>query len=326
MWKILSYLKKHLVVFIPVFMLGGLAVGLKSDVGLFKGLILPITVLMVLPMMVALPFRNLFSNCSGKLLISVLLVNFFILPGVGYSLGKLFLADPVGRLGLLIVAVIPTSGMTISWTAFAGGDKSAAVRLSLVSLLIAALLLPLYISLFLGSSIPVDSGKIFSQVVYILLIPLFVGFLLQKVVLRSKGDEYFQEKVKSRLPLISTAALLLIIFIATALKAKAIVSKPGDLLKLLPPILIFYTLTFFISTFIAKIWLPKTDGVALVYSTGLRNLSLALAIALTAFGKAGYGAAILITVAYLVQIQGAAWYHRFVVSGKIHPGKGTLSQ
>lgn len=320
MWKTLAYLKKKLIVFIPLFMLAGLAVGSFIDVKSLKVFILPVTVMMVLPMMAALPYRSLFSSCSLKLLFLVLGVNFLILPLTGFLAGKIFLPDPFARLGLLLAAVIPTGGMTISWTAFAGGNKNAAVRLSLVSLLLSALLLPFYTSLFMGKAVPVVFSKVIVQIGVVLLLPLVVGFLFQKYMVRKRGDGHFQEKVKPRLPLVSSAALLSIIFLATALKARAVTSAPLEIVRMVPPVLFFYLTAFFLSTVLARLFLTRENGIALVYTTGLRNLSLALAVALTAFGKAGFGAAILITLAYLVQIQGAAFYHRLVIKGKVHPG------
>lgn len=42
--------------------------------------------------------------------------------------------------------------------------------------------------------------------------------------------------------------------------------------------------------------------------TFMRNLSIALALSMTAFGEAGAQAALLIALAYIIQVQSAAWY------------------
>ncbi|MBE9067655.1 arsenic resistance protein, partial [Leptolyngbya cf. ectocarpi LEGE 11479] len=48
------------------------------------------------------------------------------------------------------------------------------------------------------------------------------------------------------------------------------------------------------------------------YGTVMRNLSIALAIAMTAFGKEqGAEIALIIAMAYIIQVQAAAWYVRF---------------
>ncbi len=40
----------------------------------------------------------------------------------------------------------------------------------------------------------------------------------------------------------------------------------------------------------------------------MRNLSIALAIAMTVFGKQGAEIALIISMGYIIQVQSAAWY------------------
>ncbi|MCB2194104.1 MAG: arsenic resistance protein, partial [Deltaproteobacteria bacterium] len=60
--------------------------------------------------------------------------------------------------------------------------------------------------------------------------------------------------------------------------------------------------------------LPRGEAIALVYGTVMRNLSIALALAMGAFGPQGSEAALVIAVAYIIQVQSAAWYVRFTES------------
>ena len=43
----------------------------------------------------------------------------------------------------------------------------------------------------------------------------------------------------------------------------------------------------------------------------MRNLSIALAFAINAFGTSGTDAALVIALAYIIQFQSAAWYVKF---------------
>lgn len=56
----------------------------------------------------------------------------------------------------------------------------------------------------------------------------------------------------------------------------------------------------------------------------MRNLSIALAVAMNAFGAAGAEAALVIAMAYIVQVQSAAWYVRVTdrVFGRPAPRTG----
>ena len=62
---------------------------------------------------------------------------------------------------------------------------------------------------------------------------------------------------------------------------------------------------------VGKLLFSRGDAIALVYGTVMRNLSIALAIAINTFGEAGTNAALVIALAYIIQVQSAAWYVRF---------------
>jgi ACR3 family arsenite efflux pump ArsB len=74
---------------------------------------------------------------------------------------------------------------------------------------------------------------------------------------------------------------------AMALKAKGIMVHPLILFKILLPLVLFYLINVIISIFIGKIFFKRGNAIALLYGTVMRNLSIALAIAMTAFGKEG---------------------------------------
>ena len=86
---------------------------------------------------------------------------------------------------------------------------------------------------------------------------------------------------------------------------------PELLLSIFTPIIIIYALNFALSTLVGKRLLPRGDAIALVYGTVMRNLSIALALAINAFGTQGAGAALVIAMAYMIQVQSAAWYVKF---------------
>jgi predicted Na+-dependent transporter len=83
---------------------------------------------------------------------------------------------------------------------------------------------------------------------------------------------------------------------------------PGLLLGIFIPLLILYVANFALSTLVGKLFFARGDAIALVYGTVMRNLSIALAIAINSFGEAGANAALVIALAYIIQVQSAAWY------------------
>jgi nucleotide-binding universal stress UspA family protein len=107
-----------------------------------------------------------------------------------------------------------------------------------------------------------------------------------------------------------------------ALKAKGIIAHPGDIVSILLPLAVFYILSYGVLSIIGKVLFTREDAVAMVFGVVMRDLSIALAIAMTAFGQEGLTIALLIALAYVIQIQSAAWYVRMVdwVFGKTTTG------
>ena len=70
-----------------------------------------------------------------------------------------------------------------------------------------------------------------------------------------------------------------------ALKAEDIIADPVLLLSFLVPLAILYLGNFLLSTVVGKVMFDRGDAIALVYSTVMRNLSIALAMALTVFWR-----------------------------------------
>ena len=137
--------------------------------------------------------------------------------------------------------------------------------------------------------------------------------------MRKHGVEGFQKNYAPKFPPFSSLGVLGIVFVAMALKGPDLLESPSLILRLFIPLVLLYAVNYVISTFIAKKRLNRGDGIALVYGTVMRNLSIALALSMTAFGEAGAQAALLIALAYIIQVQSAAWYVKF--SEKLFPMK-----
>jgi len=309
MWVILTKLNKKLVLAIPLMMLAGFAFGATVEAGFLKALIIPFTFLMVYPMMVTLKVKKVLEVGDGKAQMLTQLINFTIIPFIAFGLGKLFFTNqPYMALGLLLAALVPTSGMTISWTGFARGNLEAAVKMTVVGLILGSLATPFYVQWLLGAHVAVDTAAVMKQIAFIVFLPMLAGFVTQQVLVKKYSQKVFQETWAPRFPGLSTIGVLGIVFIAIAVKARAIMVAPEALLMILVPLALLYGINYLLSTITGKLFLKRGDAIALVYGTVMRNLSIALAVAMNAFGTAGSDAALVIALAYIIQVQSAAWY------------------
>jgi len=107
MLNLLKHIQRNLVWLIPIMMLAGFLTGITIDSSMLKQLIIPLTFQFVTQ-----------------------LLNFTVIPLIAFGLGKVAFPDsPYITLGLLLASLLPTSGMTISWTGMARGNVPAAIKL-----------------------------------------------------------------------------------------------------------------------------------------------------------------------------------------------------
>ncbi|WP_422487307.1 arsenic resistance protein [Gudongella sp. DL1XJH-153] len=313
MFKILAHIKKKLVIYLPVTMILAIIFGYFMDPTPFKALVPAVVFFMVYPMMITLRYSELFSKGNTKLHLVAQGINFVIFPLMGFLIGRIFFPGNTHiMMGLLLMALLPTSGMTISWTGFAKGNVSAAIKMMVVGLILGSVLMPFYLNVFMGETAGIPFMKIINEIVKVVFIPMALGFTTQKILLKKFGKDRFQNEFKTKIPLIATAALIGIVFISTAMRAKVIVADPAMLVKIFLVLSASYAVAFLVVTIIARSMFEREDGIALIYGTVMRNLSIALAIALSIFSTSGPEVALIVAVGFVVQIQGAALYLKLV--------------
>lgn len=316
MWSLLARINKNLVVAIPFMMAAGYLFGVISGPAVLAGLtslIVPFTLLMVYPMMVTLNINALRDGIKNvRLQCAAQFINFAIVPFVAYGLGVLFFREqPYLALGLLLASLLPTSGMTISWTGFAKGNLAAAVSMTVIGLTLGSLVTPFYVQGLMGARVEVDLLLVARQILFIVFLPMALGFVTRQIFLKKYGPQEFRKTWAPRFPSLSTVGVLGIVFVAIALKARGISEDPAVLGGILLPLCIIYAFNFALSTVVGRIFFARGDAVALVYGTVMRNLSIALAIAINTFGSRGADAALVIALSYIIQVQSAAWYVKF---------------
>ncbi len=316
--KYLKYIQKNLVYVIPVAMvLGLIGGGYLFNAKPLKQLIIPITFFMVYPMMATLNVKSIFKVEDVKLQVVTQIINFIFVPIVVFSIGKIFFtgADEkfgLWAVGLFLIGVLPASGMTISWTGFAKGNKEAATKMLVFGLLIGAVAAPVYTKVFMGTTVDVDMLHMFKQICIFVFVPLIAGILTQNYLVKKHGKKAWMEVYKPKFPPFSALGVTMIAFTAMSLKAKNIIANPGDIVAILIPLIVFYVLSYVLLSIIGKMFFKREDAIAMVFGVVMRDLSIALAIAMTAFKEQGMTIALLIALAYVIQIQSAAWYIKLV--------------
>ncbi len=305
-----KFITNNLIYLILASIILGLIYGMYLPTDSFKLFIYPVLFFMIYPMMINLNILNLGSGFKNfKPIAFSLLINYTISPLIAIVLANTFFNGSIEMaIGIYLISILPTSGMTVAWTGLAKGNIMTALIMVSFNLLLSILLLPIYMNLILGSSVAVDTLEIVKELVKIVVIPMVLGDLTRRFILKKWGQEIFNKKIKPNLSGFSSTGVVLLVFFAIALKSKNIITNLDEAIIGIFVMALYYITILLISHFIGKKFLSYGDAVALVYSTAARDLTIALGIAIVLFSDS----VLLIAVAYIVQVPLSAMYLRYL--------------
>jgi ACR3 family arsenite efflux pump ArsB len=312
-WKILDSLKRHILIVIPFVTLIGLIAGNYTDLSALQSLILPLTLLIIFPIMIGLDLGKLMSTDDLKPQTLAVILNFVLIPIIGVVLIFLFLKDNLEMsLGLFLIAVLPTSGgMTITWTGIAKGNVNLAIKLTIMGLLLGIILAPFYINFIFQESFSISLFVALEQIFFVLLVPLILGAIIRAYLRNKLGQGHFNATLKPKLSIVSHLFLYCLVFVSISLKASKLLSKPLLVLEIGIPLLLFYLTTFISGTICGKVFLRQENAIALIYGTAMRSLSIVLVISSLILKDYLGEIALLVSLAFIAQILLASVYLRF---------------
>lgn len=265
----------------------GLLLGSTTSFGEFSvGLIEPF--LMVLLFFVFLSvygqkFKTAFRNLSFTLTATA--VNFLWTPIFTLGLGWLFFADSLDlQMGLMMLMVTPCTDWYLVFTKLAGGNVELGASILPLNLLLQILLLPVYLLLFFGSSVNLDTTAMLMDITYVLVIPLVAAILLRLLASHLAALERLTDELLAQGDNLQLLFLCLAVIAMFASESQEVAEHPLLLLRILLPLVIFFAVNFLLVRLIGrKSQLPAEDITALNFTTLARNSPLSLAIAAAAF-------------------------------------------
>jgi ACR3 family arsenite transporter len=116
-------------------------------------------------------------------------------------------------------------------------------------------------------------------------IPFLLAVVSRFILIKVKGENWFENKYLPFISPITLIALLFTIIVMFSLKGAMIVSIPMDVLKIALPLVIFFGIMFLLMFFVAKFsGANYADNAALSFTASGNNFELAIAVSIGVFG------------------------------------------
>lgn len=272
---------------------------------------IPITLfIMLYPMMMSIEVEQLGQAAKKRKAMSFsLLLNFIISPLLGFIIATFFLGHtPSFAVALILLAATPCAGMVVGWTGMAKGNTPLALLIVAFSLVLSIVTIPLTMRILAGTIVIVDTLYLFRGTFLVILIPLVLGDITRRLIIRWSGQTGFL-RIKPYLPSVSLLGMFLILFISLALGAEKILANWQSIFQIFLAIIIFYIAQFLISIYLVRhAGLDNADGIALIYSVVGKNVALAVGLASQFFSPLTVA---MLAINPLIQAPLMAWFLRW---------------
>jgi ACR3 family arsenite transporter len=279
---------------------------------------IPIAILiwaMIYPMMLQVDFSSIKNvGKTPKGLVLTLVVNWLIKPFTMAFFAWIFFTkiyaafitpEMAGEYiaGAILLGAAPCTAMVFVWSYLTDGDPNyTLVQVSVNDLIILVAFVPI-VGLLLGiTDISIPYETLAASIVIFVVIPLIAGYITNRILIRSHGEEWFKKVFLPKLKPVSILALLLTLLLLFAFQGINILNNPLIILFIAIPLTLQTYFIFFITWFAGrKLKLPHAicSPSAMIGASNFFELAVAVAIAL--FGLQS-PAALVTVVGVLVEV------------------------
>lgn len=193
---------------------------------------------------------------APKPILLTLFSNWIIAPLVTAFLAYYFLE---GKDQLIIALILlgssPCTAIVIVWGSMAKGNQEQNVIItSINTITIMFLYAPVVVLLTGIQGIMIDRYELFLSVLVFIGLPMLAGFVSKKLLVKSKGNEWFENIYKAFVGKIAMLALLITLVVLFALNGKVLIENPQEMLLVSIPLLIGFAIVVGFNVLMTKLF------------------------------------------------------------------------
>ncbi len=266
-------------------------------------LLWPVLGLLLFATFTQVPLLHLSSAFRDMRFMSAVLIgNFVIIPILVAGLVWFLPTEPVLRLGVVMVLLMPCTDWYITFTHLSGGDTGRAIAVTPFNLLIQIALLPAYLWAFMGDSFHeiLAAGPVAMVFVTLILLPLLAAWVVERWAARSGA----RLRIIENMGWLPVPLLALVVFLIAASQAQTVFGSLPLLMAATPVFVCFLIASVGLGLLVGRavgMNIEQARALTLSYATRNSFVMLPLALALPPDWR---GATVVIVHQSLIELLG----------------------
>jgi len=321
----LGFFEEHLTLWVIACIILGVALGsllpeFSSYIGKiqYANVSIPIAIclfFMIYPIMVQIDFAKVIeAGKTPKPIALTLIVNWGIKPFTMAFFAWFFMSRVWSSFipeqlasqyiaGMILLGVAPCTAMVLVWSYLSRGNMGhTLVMVAVNSLVMLVLFAPLACLLLGVANIPIPWKTIAFSVAAYVGVPLVLGFFSRKLLIKNKGEEWFENVFAKNLHQVSIIALLFTLIVLFSFQGEIILKSPLVVAMIAVPLFIQTMFIFGLAYALSKvIGLTYEDAAPSAQIGASNHFEVAIAVAITLFGIES-GAALATVVGVLIEV------------------------
>ncbi|MFX1498220.1 MAG: arsenic resistance protein [Promethearchaeota archaeon] len=222
-----------------------------------------------------------------KPIILTLISNWLIAPFIGLAMVKLFLSgNEELSVAVILLSSSPCTAMVLVWGWMARGNQEQnVINTSLNTITIIFGYAPMVTLLTGIQNIPINWILLLLSTLVFIGLPLLLGIITKRIIISSKGPDWFNKTYRPLVGKISILALLTTLVVLFSLNGTVLIQNPDLLLLVSIPLLVGFAIVVGYNILITKFFkLKYKEAVITVIIGSSSHFEIAIATAIAIYG------------------------------------------